>query len=331
MSKIKKGVTSEKGHSVFTFLIFLLIATIFWFMMTLNETVQRDYRLEVNITDVPAGVNFINQPPQFIDVSVRDKGRALIKYDWGTPPKVNIKYDYFIKKGDNGVVINQEMMTNNIRSLFGSGCEILSMRPDSIRLVTTTRPGEKLPVFLDISVGTRPQYVAYGDFKCDFDSVTVYSLNGIPEAMSNIPTEHISLRNLSETTSVNVPLISPTGMRCEPSHITVTIPIEPLVAKKRIIQVQFINVPAGVSAHLFPSTVEINYLVPMSMYKNDTAEPIGVVDFHTIDESSSMVPVALTNIPDYYYNSTCNPAEVEYLVEQSISVARPNAADDKEQ
>ncbi|MDE6317008.1 MAG: hypothetical protein K2L73_01245 [Muribaculaceae bacterium] len=327
LSKIKKGVTSEKGHSIFTFLIFLLIATIFWFLMTLNETVQRDYRLEVSITDVPQDVSFLNQPPQYIDVSVRDKGRALIKYDWGTPPKVNIKYSYFIKKGDIGVVINQEMLTNNIRSSFGSGCEILSIRPDSIRLITTTRPGEKLPVFLDISVGTQPQYAAYGDFKCDFDSVTVYSLNGLPETMSNISTEHISLRNMSETTTINIPLIAPQGMRCEPSHINVTIPIESLVAKKRIIPVQLVNVPGGISAHIFPATIEVNYLVPMSMFKNDNTEPIAVVDFNNIDENSSMVPVTLTQIPDYYYNSVCNPSEVEYLIEQSITVADTKTAE----
>lgn len=324
LSKIKKSVNSEKGKSVFTFLIFLLIATIFWFMMTLNETVQRDYRLEIAITDVPDGVVFLNEPPQYLDVSVRDKGRALVKYDWGNPPKVNIRYDYFIKRGENGVIINQEMLTNNIRGSFGSGCEILSMRPDSIKLITTTRPGEKLPVFLNISVGTQPQYAAYGDFECDFDSVTVYSLNGIPESMANIQTEHLSLRNLSETTTINVPLISPVGMRCEPSHINVTIPVEALVAKKRSLPVRFINVPNGVSGHIFPSTVEINYLVPMSMFKNDTAEPVAVVDYHNINDKSSMVPVTLNNIPDYYFNCTSTPAEVEYLIEQSINVDNSN-------
>lgn len=98
LSKIKQKATSGRGRSIFTFLIFLLISTIFWFMMTLNETIQRDYRLPIEIAEIPAGTTFITSPPQYIDVSVKDKGRALIKYDWGNPPKVRIRYRDFIKK-----------------------------------------------------------------------------------------------------------------------------------------------------------------------------------------------------------------------------------------
>lgn len=317
LSKVKQKATSGRGRSIFTFLIFLLISTIFWFMMTLNETIQRDYRLQVEIGEIPAGTTFITRAPQYIDVSVKDKGRALIKYDWGNPPKVRIRYSDFIKKGDNRIVINQEMLSNNIRNSFGSGCEILSIRPDSINLITTTRPGDRLPIFFDISTATEPQYIAYGGIQCKYDSVTVYSLNGIPSSMLNISTEHISLRNLTDTTTVEIPLQCPPGTRVEPSTVSVTIPVEPLVAKKRILPIQVVNVPKNVSIHIFPANIELGYLVPMSMFKNDAAVPAAVIDFHTINPGSTTAEVSITQVPDYYHNIDCNPSEVEYLIEQS--------------
>lgn len=286
-------------------------------MMTLNETIQRDYRLQVEIGEIPAGTTFITRAPQYIDVSVKDKGRALIKYDWGNPPKVRIRYSDFIKKGDNRIVINQEMLSNNIRNSFGSGCEILSIRPDSINLITTTRPGDRLPIFFDISTATEPQYIAYGGIQCKYDSVTVYSLNGIPSSMLNISTEHISLRNLTDTTTVEIPLQCPPGTRVEPSTVSVTIPVEPLVAKKRILPIQVVNVPKNVSIHIFPANIELGYLVPMSMFKNDAAVPAAVIDFRTINPGSTTAEVSITQVPDYYHNIDCNPSEVEYLIEQS--------------
>lgn len=317
LSKVKQKATSGRGRSIFTFLIFLLISTIFWFMMTLNETIQRDYRLQVEIGEIPAGTTFITRAPQYIDVSVKDKGRALIKYDWGNPPKVRIRYSDFIKKRDNRIVINQEMLSNNIRNSFGSGCEILSIRPDSINLITTTRPGDRLPIFFDISTATEPQYIAYGGIQCKYDSVTVYSLNGIPSSMLNISTEHISLRNLTDTTTVEIPLQCPPGTRVEPSTVSVTIPVEPLVAKKRILPIQVVNVPKNVSIHIFPANIELGYLVPMSMFKNDAAVPAAVIDFRTINPGSTTAEVSITQVPDYYHNIDCNPSEVEYLIEQS--------------
>lgn len=317
LSSVRQKATSGRGRSIFTFLIFLLISTIFWFLMTLNETIQRDYRLPVEISDIPAGTTFITRPPQYIDVSVKDKGRALIKYDWGNPPKVRIKYQDFISKGDNRIVINQEMLSNNIRNSFGSGCEILSIRPDSINLLTTTRPGDRLPIFFDITASTEPQFIAYGEMECKFDSVTVYSLNGIPTSMLNVQTEHVSLRNLTDTTTIEVALISPPGTRVEPSRISVTIPVEPLVAKKRILPIQVINQPKSISVHTFPANIELSYLVPMSMFKNDGATPVAIVNFREIDTNATSAHVNLTQIPDYYHNTDCNPAEVEYLIEQN--------------
>lgn len=312
---VKRSITSAKGHAILTFMIFLLISTIFWFLMTLNDTVQRDYRLEVRIKNQPAGTTFINQPPQYIDVSVKDKGRALVKYDWGTPPAVEIDYADFIKKGENRVVINKEMLSNNIRNSFGSGCEILSIRPDSISLITTTRPGERLPVFLDISVSTMPQYICYGDLKSNIDSVTVYSLRGIPANTVNVRTEPVALRNLKDSTSIKVQLISPEGTRIDPSEITVTIPVEQLVVGKRVIRVRCINTPSGIVLRTFPSNIEIKYLMPMSMYGKDNAEPFATVDYNNIQLEKSTVPVTIENLPDYYSNCEAVPSEVEYVIE----------------
>lgn len=323
ISSVRRFATTERGRSIVTFVVFLVIATIFWFMMTLNEVVQREYKLPVTITGIPAGTTLITNPPRYIEVSVKDKGRALVKYDWGTPPAITLRYSDFQSISDSKIVINREMIANNIRNFFGSGCDIASIRPDSISLYTTTRPGDKLPIFLDVDARTEPQYVVYGPMVSSADSATVYSLHGIPTSMVVLHTEQISLRELTDTTTVDVRISAPAGARVEPASVKVTIPVEPLVSKKRILPITYVNVPHGINVLTFPAQVDLNYLVPMSMFNNDNASPAAVVDYRTIKPGSPTVDVTIANIPDYYRSVHPVPAAVECLVEHNA--ASPSA------
>lgn len=71
------------------------------------------------------------------------------------------------------------------------------------------------------------------------------------------------------------------------------------------------------TVHTFPANIELEYLVPMSLFKNDVATPVAVINYRDIDIDATTAHVNLTQIPDYYHNIKCTPAEVEYLTEKS--------------
>lgn len=307
---------TTRGKNFLTFVAFLIISTIFWFLMTLNDEIQQNYSISLELTEVPEDVTFLNTPPDIITVNVKDKGRALIRYDFGSTPKLRLRFDDFVKTEDNRLLISDQQLNNYIRNIFGSGTQVISTKPDSISLRFTSRPGDRLPVFLDIDAQASPQFIVYDHPKMNVDSVTVYSATGIPASVLSISTEKLSLRNLSDTTIIEVNLIPPTGSRVVPSKATVTVPVQPLILKKRMLNVSVKNVPPHINMLTFPATVEISYLLPMGLYSDDEFLPVASVDYEeAVLSTSGTSRIEISNIPSYYRNVTVKPERIEYIIE----------------
>ena len=57
-----------------TFLLFLLLSASFWVFQKLNDTYEREFALRVRLVDVPSNVDITTGPPDYIHVTLRDKG-----------------------------------------------------------------------------------------------------------------------------------------------------------------------------------------------------------------------------------------------------------------
>lgn len=106
-------------------------------------------------------------------------------------------------------------------------------------------------------------------------------------------------------------------MRIIPDHITVTVPVEPLISKRRNISIEVINQPADIKTITFPSTVEATYLVPMSAFNTDY-QIKAYLDYQQIDRKSSYARIKLSAIPGVYRNVTLSADSVEYVIEKRL-------------
>lgn len=314
-NKIKQNYATARGRNIATFAIFLLIAAVFWFLTALNDEVQRSYEIPIVLENVPEGITLLNNAPLKANVVVKNRGRSLIQFDWGKKPTININFDDFNHSSQSRVVISEQRLGSMVRNIFGNETDLISLRPDSINLYYTSRPGERLPIHVNIDAQTDPQYIIYGNMQYSADSATVYSVHGLSSKILTLNTHKISLRNLSDSTTIDVPLEIPAGTRVEPSVIKVTIPVQPLVMKKRMLSIKTLNVPAGRRMITFPSSVEISYLIPQNFYKEPTSNISATVNFRDIEAGSEQIPVSIKNIPDFYRGLAAKPDKVEFLIE----------------
>ena len=56
------------------FLFFLALSAIFWLMMALNETYEREITVPMSLTNVPKNVVLTTEMDSTVKVTVRDKG-----------------------------------------------------------------------------------------------------------------------------------------------------------------------------------------------------------------------------------------------------------------
>ncbi len=314
--KLKEDLRTTTGRNVLTFLVFLLISTIFWLLMALNDEIQKDYKIPLQLDDFPSEMTIISGNVPTVNVTIKDKGSALAKFAWGSNPVLKLRYENFSKPSDYNLLLNEAQLNSAVRSVFGSSASILAIKPDSLHLYYTNNPGIPVKVSVDADISTLPQYEIFGQTMISIDSVMLYSNLKERLQIKELSTAPISLSRLSDTTSVEVSIIVPDGMKAEPSKVTVTFPIEPLVTKSKELKIETTNVPDGLKLLTFPAIAEATYLLPKSTYSLSNSSLRAVVDYNDIVAGEHTIPVKLIGIPEYYQSARLVTAEVEYLIEQ---------------
>lgn len=315
----KKGLRSAMGRNALTFFVFLLISTVFWFLMALNDEVQHDFRLPVTLAEFPEDVTIISGATSAVSVTVKDKESSLMKFAWGGKPQLRLAYDDFIKAGEHSLVYSVNQLNSVVRGAFGPTVTILAIRPDSLDLVYTVNPGVKTRVKIDVDARTQPQCVQYGPVVLSPDSVMLFSNSKELYSVAELETAPVVLRDLADTTVVEARLVVPEGMRAIPSTVSISVPVEPLVSRTRRVELQVVDAPAGLRLVPFPSVVEVSFLMPKSLY-NKESSPVGAfVEYPSSVEggvASPTLPVRVGVMPPYYRNVQVSPAVVEYVVER---------------
>lgn len=314
--RISEVLRTAKGRNVLTFLIFLAISTVFWFLLALNDDVQKDYTIPVSLEDFPPKVTLISGLNPTLGVSVKDKGSSLMKFSFGNDPKIRLRYDDFTRLNDSVLLINQSQLSSAVRSTFGAGVNIIGMRPDSLRIIYTENPGIKVPVRVVADIRTEPQYAYSGHPECNVDSVTIYSNSPGRFELNYISTKRIVLANLADTTSVETPLSVPSGMRAIPSTVRVQFPVEPLVSRTQKVPVEVVNRPYSRKLVTFPPVVEVSYLLPKSMYNVENLVVKASVDYNGASNDTKTLPVRISRLPAFVRGVTVTPAQVEYVIER---------------
>ena len=313
--RIKEGLRTVKGRNALTFFVFLCIATLFWILMALNDVVQHDYNMPLRLVGFPENFTILSGEHPTVNVSVKDKGSALMKYSWGRQPVLTLSYENFSKIGNDRLVMTQAQLNAAVRQVFGSGSQIVSMRPDSLSFIYTTRPGTPVRVHVDADVHTSPQSVAFGRVRVSSDTVMLYSRSGNASKVKELMTAPVVLSGLTDTAEVDAVLQVPAGMRAIPSVVKVTIPVEPLVSKTRRVPIEAINIPDGKHIVTFPSMADVTYLLPKSLYNSDSS-PIRVyVDLARMQPGDKKLMLQTAPLPPFCRGVGIVPEMVEYVLE----------------
>lgn len=310
---IHKKLGSERRQNLPQFLLFIFIAFVFWLALTLNEEFKQDVEYPVLITNVPDSTTLISTVPTSIKANITAKGYLFLKHKIKSQ---TISIDFLKYKKNNQIHLDQSDLNNLIKNTFGYNAHINTISIDSVNIFFTNKPGKKVSIAINASPKTNSKYVIAGDIKSDTECILLYSINEIPETITTIETELIKCENLSKTTTIKAKVVTPIGMRAIPDSVKVTIPIEPLLSKKRLIPIEAYNVPSDVRLNIFPSQVEVNYLIPKNLFNNEEKPLKVMVDYNDTYLPTNKLPLSIINMSEYCRDATCATDSVEYTIER---------------
>ena len=315
--------TKEKWHSLKNtsgyknatlFFVFVCVSAVFWFILALNDSAQDHFNVNLRIVNQPDSVTFISDVPEKIHVAVSDKGTNLWRNGYLKHPTINIDFKEY--SSDGVLKYSYNDLISSLKERFGSNALITSVSLDSLQLIYTTNPGKKVPVLVNSQVYPASGTTLEGSVKAAPGSVYVYGSKETLDTINYVSTESVTLRNVSETTEMEVKIKKIKGARAMPSKVVLTVPIEPLVRKEAMITVTPINVPEKEDLLLFPSKVPVEYYVAMSRLNDDEDDNIElVVDYNDIPFSKrDKLPIETHKFPERLKNLKLRTDSVEYAV-----------------
>lgn len=310
--RLTAALHSSRGQNVLLYLLFVAVAFVFWVFLSLDAQVQRDFEVPVEVQEIPDSVTVIGQIPSEIGVSVKGKDSQLLRFFFGKLSPVKFKWDENIEA--HSFVISRPKLEARFRDYFGNAVQVVSCRPDSVRVPFTAQPGIRVKLHVQADVHPNLQYILSGPVYASVDSVTLYSVTDLPHSLSFVSTEPIVKSDLRDTMRYEVRVKPIAGVRIIPDVVTVTVPVEPLIAKRRTIGLEVLHLEEGRNLITFPSKVEISYLVPMSAY-NDEYPVKAYVDFRDARPNVKKLAVSLSALPSVYHNLSFTPDSVEYIIE----------------
>ncbi len=315
-SKLQKAINrklhTSTGRNIGTYLMCVVAAFVFWTFITLDEEVERDYKIPLKIANIPDSVVVIGNTPSSINAVIKGRGRQFLKYSLNRVPEMLLDFRQYSL--ENSILLSRGKLDSKLRDIFGQNIDILVVNPDSIKIEYTSKQGKKLPLVINYDITPGLQSIISGQIKATIDSVIAYSINEIPANIQSIETEVLTLHNVSDTTICEVAIKQPLGIRVVPDKVNVIVPAELLIAKKRNIPITITNVPNNIKLITFPSNVELEYMVPMRLFNKDFTATASV-DFKKIGNNSRHAKVDMSDLPYGYRIISLTPDSVEYYIE----------------
>lgn len=308
---------SKNNKEFLIFLFFLCLSSIFWLLMALNETYDREIAVPVRLKNVPSGVVMTSAETDTVRVTVRDKGYFIISYVYGNAIRgVDIDYATHTKTQDCVKVTAAELQKSIYPQLYGSS-QITAVKPDKCEFYYTKGESKVVPVELNGKIQAANNYYLA---KVSFSPATVsaYASESIIDDVTVAQTELLSIMNVTDTVTQTVTLKTANGVKYVPSTVTLTVCPDILIEETTEVAVTAVNMPDGKVLRTFPSKVSVSFTVGASMFRSlDMSLFVVEADYDDIASGGSdKCKLYLRSYPEGVHSASLKTEQVDYLIEE---------------
>lgn len=306
------------------FLIFVGIATFFWFLRALEQTYISQIEHPVIYTNLPDKKILVKELPRRLSLEVEGTGFAILRHNWDiskNPVRINFEQIYkntLPQSSQLNVSIPTIQLKPKIASQLNK-LRITSIKPDSIDFSFSGTLTRKVPILLDLELGLEKQFMIRDQILISPDSIDVTGPAIILDTLRGIYTANLRFKNLDHSIIRNIGLVKPDEqLRLSEKRVVINVPIEQYTEKSLSVPIEGINLPDSLHLKTFPAQVQLKFRVVISAF--DAVRPDNfkvIADYLEIDPASpAKIKPQLILAPSLIENPTISPELVDYLLEK---------------
>lgn len=314
---VRKSLFKLVNKDFLIFLFFLALSAVFWLLMTLNETYEKEVRIPVSIVNVPDNVVLISPSTDTMKVVVRNKGLVLLGYEYRDvlrPLRINFKS--YVRGTESASITSAELQRFIYQQLSAS-TKIVSIKPDKSEFFFNYGLCKRVPVrWRGHVVPEQLYFISHVDYQPD--SVDVYAAEEKLDSIDVVYTETLNYDNFRDTLSITCGLQKIRGAKCVPDRIKMAFYTDVLTEANMSVPVTGVNFPDGKVLRTFPSKVTVHFVTGISRLKKLRPSDFTVVaDYEEImRHPSDKCAVHLKGIPHDISRAKIEVSSVDYLIEE---------------
>ena len=319
---IKKKINKK----ILTYVVFILIAVVIWYLNALNKEYSDDLNFAVKYTDLPDDKILTNAPNLYLLLTINAQGFTLLKYKLGlilSPITIEASYNTLRKASnsppDEYFIITQSSF-NKIEAQLSPNVVLKQISPDTVYLHLSETVKKEIPVKSTIQLQFDKGFLTSGKMRIDPAKVTVTGPQTIIDTMKYVYTRTKSFTKLKDTLRTVIALQPVNQLRYSVNEVTIVQSIEKHTEASITIPIEPVNVPDGLTMKVFPGTVTVNFMIPVSDYEKLQPQIFrAVVDYLTVKDAKdnqTKAKVTILRSPDYVTDVKLNPVNVDYIIEK---------------
>lgn len=314
LKAVRNFLFSGLNKEFLIFLFFLALSGAFWLLMTLNETMEREFKIPMRLTGVPGNAVITGELPDTVRVTVRDKGFTLVTYDFR--PLVFRFSNYADEDEGKGVIPLTDVQKQVLSQMYVSS-KLLQVKPGAFDFYFTYGTSKKVPVVFRGKITTsKSYYLAHTEFYPSL--VTVYANKQQLDKLQTVEIEPFNYRNLQDTIRQAVKIRKIRGVKIVPSTVRLSVYPDVLTEEAIEVPITAINMPPGMVLRTFPSKVTVRFTIGASLFR--TIKPNlfkVVVDYEELAANpSDKCTLQLRSVPRSVSKASLEIDRVDYLLEQ---------------
>ena len=314
LKAVRNFLFSGLNKEFLIFLFFLALSGAFWLLMTLNETMEREFKIPMRLTGVPRNAVITGELPDTVRVTVRDKGFTLVTYDFR--PLVFRFSNYADEDEGKGMIPLADVQKQVLSQMYGSS-KLLQVKPGAFDFYFTYGTSKKVPVVFRGKITTnKSYYLAHTEFYPSM--VTVYANKQQLDKLQTVEIEPFNYRNLQDTIRQAVKIKKIRGVKIVPPTVRLSVYPDVLTEETIDVPITAINMPPGMVLRTFPSKVTVRFTIGASLFR--TIKPNlfkVVVDYEELAANpSDKCTLQLRSVPRSVSKASLEIDRVDYLLEQ---------------
>ena len=317
-STIRNFLFGTVNREFLVFLFFLAVSGVFWLLMTLNDTYEKEFKIPVQVTGVPKNVVLTSDDTDTIRVTLRDKGLLLLGYMYGDGlRKIGVSFRNY-NSGNGSCVVSGAELQRLVYQQLPVSTKIVGVKPDKMEFFFNYGQHKRVPVKWRGHVTPEHLYFISG-VEYRPDSVDIYASKSALDSINEVYTEALNHTNFRDTLTVDGRLQRIKGVKIVPDRVKVTF-FTDIMTEEGIddVPITGINLPEGKVLRTFPSKVTVRFVAGMSRFRSLKPKDFTVVvDYNEIAKRpSDKCNLHLKTVPSGVSRPSLSLNQVDYLIEE---------------